>query len=118
MFIDGTLVIAYAGHGYANNHNGPLIALIEAYYGITVALNTVVTGFIVGKLYIASRRAKATGGNSGVNPFTNVITALVESGALYLITQFVYIVLYALNVGRFRFRGRPLLTFWRRRMLS
>lgn len=97
-FIDGTLVIAFAGHGYGANHDGPLVALIESYYAITLTLNALVTAFIVGRLWVASRRARETGGSRD-DPFTKVITALVESGTIYLVALIVYIVLYGLNVS-------------------
>lgn len=76
-----TAMISLGGHGYGSDHDGPLIALTETYFSITMVYNVMVTSAIVGKLWFVSRaaaRGRLTANRDGL--YKRVIVALVESG--------------------------------------
>lgn len=96
--VDGSLIMAFAGHGYGADHNGPLHALISAYYVLGLIFNTLVTALIVGRIWMVGHRSRSTGTRqNGV--YLRVIVCLIESGSLYLVTLAVYLILYSTYVS-------------------
>ena len=80
-----------------------LIPLGLASYALPLATNVMATGLIVGKLLWMIRSPIMAVGESapiftsGYGAVRHAAEIIVESGVLYLITQLVFVVLYAIN---------------------
>jgi hypothetical protein len=65
-----------------------------------MAVNTLVTGLIVGKIWVQSRQLNILrdGGEKNEDqPFNRVITLMIESGLMNFVIQLLYLVLYSLE---------------------
>lgn len=96
--VDGSLIRAFAGHGYGADHNERLHALISACYILGLVFNILVTALIVGRVWLVGHRSRNTAGwRDGV--YLRVIVCLVESGSLYLATLALHLILYSTYVS-------------------
>jgi hypothetical protein len=65
-----------------------------------MAVNTLVTGLIVGNIWVQSRQLNIFRGGGGKNEdesFNRVITLMIESGLMSFVIQLLYLVLYSLK---------------------
>ncbi|KAI0716722.1 hypothetical protein C8Q76DRAFT_415707 [Earliella scabrosa] len=80
-----------------------LVPLGLAGYSLPLATNVMATALIVVKLWWVLRSAaKIAGGDtplfgSGYNAVRNALAIVIESGALYLVTQLVFVIVYSLK---------------------
>ena len=77
-----------------------LVPLGIAGYALPLATNFMATALIAGKLYMSARRAEKRVGTvmSGtMRAAQRAVEIIVESGLLYLVTQVVFVVLFALG---------------------
>ncbi|KAH9947325.1 hypothetical protein B0H21DRAFT_692131 [Amylocystis lapponica] len=82
-----------------------IIPLGTAGYALFLATNIIVTTLIVGRIWYLSFHKFRAGGSlsrSTTNIIWKGMGIVVESGAMYLVTQLVFVVLYAINNGAYR----------------
>lgn len=73
-----------------------IVPLGTAGYALPLCTNVLVTALIVGRIWYASRSASAHIA-SGQRTSRHAMNILIESGALYLVTQLIFVVLFALK---------------------
>ncbi|KAJ7843168.1 hypothetical protein B0H13DRAFT_2097741 [Mycena leptocephala] len=76
------------------------LPLATTAFSLSMAVNTLVTGLIVGKIWVQSRQFNIFRGGGGKNedePFNRVITLMIESGLMSFVIQLLYLVLYSLK---------------------
>lgn len=76
-----------------------IVALLSMAFGLELTLNWTFTGLIAGRLWYAGRRAVAAREGRKDEPFTRVVIAFLESGAIYSAATVVLLVLYAVKVS-------------------
>ncbi|KAJ6524002.1 hypothetical protein B0H19DRAFT_1276697 [Mycena capillaripes] len=100
----GQLVAAGFQGSVSGGAAGPIyhieIPLDTAGISISMAVNTLVTGLIAGKIWAQSRQIKiflAEGRENKDEPYNRVITLMVESGLMNFVIQLLYLVLNLLK---------------------
>ncbi|KAJ7807523.1 hypothetical protein B0H13DRAFT_1928972 [Mycena leptocephala] len=72
------------------------LPLDETAFSLSIAVNTLVTGLVVGKIWIQSRQLNTLRDGQGENkPFNRVIALMIESGLMNFVIQLLYLVLYS-----------------------
>ncbi|KAF8875067.1 hypothetical protein BD779DRAFT_1678445 [Infundibulicybe gibba] len=78
-----------------------LVPLGIAGYTLPLCTNAIITALIVGRIYYTSRGLKTDevqpGYNSGHGAAERAMSIIIESGGLYLVTQFIFVVLYGIK---------------------
>lgn len=92
--VSGSITVSKDGHGYDYADHEPTVVRYTTWYWVNnLVLNAIVTSLIVGRLFMANRQLKR-GQAMGYKSYTKVILILVESGALYLGTLVLYLILF------------------------
>ncbi|KAJ7762262.1 hypothetical protein B0H14DRAFT_2403641, partial [Mycena olivaceomarginata] len=76
------------------------LPLATTAFSLSMAVNTLVTGLIVGNIWVQSRQLNIFRGGGGKNEdesFNRVITLMIESGLMSFVIQLLYLVLYSLK---------------------
>lgn len=80
-----------------------LVPLGTAGFAIPLGFNIIVTSLIVGRIWWYGRRVgrilyeKQVSGVNGMSHLRSVMSMIIESGALYLAVQMVFLTLFAMN---------------------
>jgi hypothetical protein len=67
------------------------------YWSLSISLNIISTGLIVGRLFFLRHRVRSALGERHARPYTSVAAMLIESAALDSIIGLIFIISYARN---------------------
>lgn len=74
-----------------------LVPLGLAGYVLPLATNVIVTSLIVYRIWLSSRVVRESPVDIGQGASHRAMMLIIESGALYLLTQFIFVVLFAIG---------------------
>ncbi|KIJ54786.1 hypothetical protein M422DRAFT_64021 [Sphaerobolus stellatus SS14] len=74
-----------------------LVPLGLAGYILPLCTNVMITGLIAGRIYWVTRGVSGLAGITDTKPTRKAISILVESGALYLLVQFIFVILFGIQ---------------------
>jgi hypothetical protein len=75
-----------------------LMALGEATFSISMALNIIITLLIAGRLLVIMRRSQGFLPRPHVQQYANIVALVLESGAILSVAQVAFIVLWTLQL--------------------
>ena len=93
----GILTLFQASRPDASLWTHTTIQFSLPYFSISIALNTLLTLLLVGRLLYMSRKASRSLGQQHAATYISVASMLVESAAPYTITSLIFIITYARN---------------------